>query len=372
MKKKILFLINTLSCGGAEKVLLDTVNNLPCEEFDITLQTIKNIGVFQNQINNCVRYKTICKKGFLGTVFYFILRFILPAKYVYDKYIKDDYDIEVAFLEGMPTKIISYSTNDKAKKIAWVHTDFMTSFQSKFAYRSYKENKLAYERFDKIACVSDDVKDKFIERFGKEMEAKTKTVYNIFLDEEIKRKGDERLNNVDHKYSIIVSCGRLCKQKAFDRLLRIHKKLLDEGIKQYLWIVGGGPLRSKYEEYIEKNKLESTVILWGFQSNPYKYIKEADLFVCSSIAEGYSTVITESVVLKTPVISVDVAGAREPKDFSRCYRVVDNNEESLYEEIKEILLNKEELEKAKDYTELISGNFKKEDYLKKIISFLGE
>lgn len=367
---RILFLINTLRGGGAEKTLINLVNNLPGNQYDITVQTIDNSGVYISQLNSNIHYKTINnKKGFIRKVFNHILTFNLSAKWIYNTFIKSDYDVEIAFMEGLPTKIISASTNQKTTKIAWVHTDLMNYFDSSAVYKNVEENKKAYQKFDKIACVSEDCKRKFIERFG-DFGDKLQTVYNVILDDDIRKKGNEKLDGIKHDYPIVISCGRLCEQKGFDRLLRVHKKLIDGGIKHYLWIVGDGNLRSDFENYIKENNISDTVFMWGFQPNPYKYMKNADLFVCSSVAEGYSTVVTESVVLGIPVLSTNVAGANEPKENPRSYRVVENNEESLYEGLKLILTNPKELEKAKQYTKNISKAFTKEKYLCEIIALI--
>lgn len=369
---RILFLINTLRGGGAEKVLVDLINNMPHDVYDITIHTIDNTGVYLDHLSKDVKYKTINrKKGFIRWFFNHILTFNLPAKRIYKKYINDNYDIEIAFLEGLPTKIIAASTNKTAKKIAWVHTDLMRYFESAVVYKNYEENRKSYQCFDKIACVSEDVKQKFIERFG-DIGDKVQTVYNIVLDDEIRDKGMEDLGDFKHDYPIIVGCGRLCEQKGFDRLLRIHKRMLDENIKHYLWIVGDGDLRPQLEEYIKANNLLNTVTLLGFQLNPYKYIKNADLFICSSIAEGYSTVVTESAVLGTPIISTDVAGSKEPYEYPRCFKVVENNEESLFVAIKQVLVDKVQLSKAREYTKKAADYLKKEILLQKLIKFIGD
>lgn len=367
---KVLFLINTLLGGGAEKVLVDFVNNLPADKYDVTVQTIDNAGGYIDKLNKNIHYRTINKKkGLFRKIFLHLLTFNLSAKWIYKTFVKLDYDVEIAFLEGLPTKIIAASTNDKAKKIAWVHTDVLNFFDSSMVYKNEEENKKAYQRFDKIACVSEDGKQKFMERFG-DFGDKVEAVYNIILDDEIRKKGSEKLDGVKHDYPIVVSCGRLCEQKGFDRLLRIHEKLIEEGIKHYLWIVGEGELRPQFENFITENHLADTVTLCGFQSNPYKYMQNADLFVCSSVAEGYSTVVTEAVVLGIPVLSTDVAGAHEPKETPRCYKVVDNNEESLYEALKLMLTSPDELERARQYTKEISNSFTKEKSLEGMTDFI--
>ena len=124
MKKRILFLINTLNGGGAEKVLVDTVNNINPDKFDVTLCTLSDRGIYQNSLKEHVNYKSIdgiFKNKIIKKFFRLFIFRLLSDKYIYRLFIKDNYDVEIAFLEGKPTKILSYSNN--SNKIAWVHLD---------------------------------------------------------------------------------------------------------------------------------------------------------------------------------------------------------------------------------------------------------
>ena len=142
-KQKILFLIHTLQIGGAEKVLINLVNGMDKKRYDITVMTVINTGAFRKNLDKNIHYKTIFDIKFLnknkrtkkdsntsGNLFDKTskLKNIFAAMYkwfwrnvnckkIYNKYVKDDYDIEVAFLEGVASKIIANSTNEKAKKI---------------------------------------------------------------------------------------------------------------------------------------------------------------------------------------------------------------------------------------------------------------
>lgn len=370
--KKILFLIPTLRTGGAEKVLVDLVNALPKNKYEITLQTVIDDGPNKNRVLNHIKYKTIITNPgtLLAKIKTVLLYKILSPRFIYNQYIKGDYDIEVAFLEGIATKLIAHSTSAKSKKIAWVHTDLINMFGSNNVYKNLEENANCYEKFDRIACVSDMVKHSFISRFG-ELSNDVKTIYNLIPSKEILVKGKENIGVYNHDFPILVSCGRFTKEKGFDRLLRIHKRLLDEGMKHYLWLIGDGILREEFEKYIEENELTKTVRLFGYQDNPYKYISKADLFVCSSISEGYSIVISEAVVLGVPVISTNVAGALEPIEHPRCYKVVDNNEESLYIELESILKNPTRMKTAKDFTMINTKYLNEEIQLQNIINFIG-
>ena len=282
--KKVLFLITTLNSGGAEKVLVDTVNALPSDSFSITVQTIYNEGFYRDKLDPSITYKTIVnhKDKFLDRIKLKFIYKVMSPKYVYQKYVKDDYDIEIAFLEGMPTRIIANSSNPHSKKIAWVHTDVVEYFGCNKDYSSITEQEECYSRFNKIVCVSESVRDRFCKKFSSVTD-KTYTIYNLILGDRIKNLAEDLIENVHHDYPILMGCGRLCEQKGFDRLLHIHKRLIDSGINNYLWIVGDGALKGRFETYIDENNLNKSVTLWGFQSNPYKYIRQADLFVCSSL-----------------------------------------------------------------------------------------
>ena len=119
-------------------------------------------------------------------------------------------------------------------------------------------------------------------------------------------------------------------------------KLNKDNIKYELWILGEGWARPKLEELIDKYNLTNVKLL-GFKENPYKYIKQGDLFVCSSINEGFSLVIAEAMILGLPVISTNCSGPNELLNFGEYGYMVENNEEALYKGLKEIISNDEKL-----------------------------
>lgn len=370
MKKKVLFLITTLNNGGAEKALVDIVNALPESEYDITIQTIIDGGPQLNRVKNGINYKQIynIKNKVLSKIINEIIKFF--PRLIYKKYIKNGYDIEIAFLEGKPTKLISYSTENKSEKIAWIHTDLKEYYDSGKDYLTLSENKKSYAQFDKIACVSEDVKKAYIEKFNNSSE-NVQVIYNVVDSEAINRMSYETVvEENDETVPIVMACGRLCEQKGFKRLIDIHGRLIREEIAHKLWIVGDGPDRNKLENHIRISLLENTVKLWGFQNNPYKFMKKSDLFVCSSIAEGYSTVVTEAVLLGVPVLSVDVAGAKEPLSCPRCNMVVDNEDDALYEGLKFVLTNPQTLKQYQHEQFEKRNNFEKGKLIKNIIEFL--
>lgn len=361
--KKVLFLIGALDVGGAEKVLIDTVNSLDSMQYEITVQALFDTPDQKKKLKDHIRYKAIIRRqsGLLRKIAAKLLFYILDTKFVYNLYVRDDYDYEIAFLEGLPTKVLSHSTDKKSKKIAWVHIDLQNFPDSYHAFGSEKKEADAYNRFDKIFCVSKAVEEAFVSKYA--VTTKVNTLYNVLDDEEIVKMSEEEVMLPTDIRPCFISVGRLCKQKGYDRLLRIHKKLLEEGFIHSLLIVGDGPLRAQLEKYIKEHNLEQTAFLLGYQSNPYKYMRRADLFVCSSYAEGFSTVISESVLCGTPVLATDVAGNREPEEIPRCSVIAENDEAALYGSLRTVLQLPESLVRYREELQARQNFFKKESLI---------
>ncbi len=357
---KILFFINTLGVGGAESVLVETVNSLDKEKYDITVQTITDTGPCKQKLAPHIRYKSIirCKNPVLYSIWIQILFRLCGAKFMYRFFVKEDYDYEIAFLEGWPTKVISCSTNRKGKKIAWVHTDLCAFPDSYRAYGSEQKEENAYRKFDKVFCVSECARLALKKKYNLD-ESRLGVVYNIIDEQAIREKAKEEIHLKSVTRPVFISVGRLIPQKGYERLLRIHRRLIHEGLSHTLLILGDGPQREMLDRYICENNLSDTARLLGYQPNPHKYVSKADVFICSSVAEGYSTAVTEAVICGVPVVSTDVAGAREPWDAPRCSIIIDNDEDALYHTLKELLAHPEKLETLRQNTQQRISNLTK-------------
>ena len=328
---KILFFIDNLSGGGAEKVLIDLVNAMDKSRFGITVQTLypdKNAS----RLGSGIKYKCCYKSA--GIFNRYRMRLETALGLTYRFHIKDDYDIECAYLECGATKIIAGSTNKKAKKLAWLHCDIrhrdwdLDSFVNK--------NAKWYKKFDRVVCVSETVKKSFIESFGNVAQADV--LYNVVNDTDIIEKSGDPLPNdaVKRKFTAVL-VGRMNTQKRIGRLLRAQRKLLDEGFDFDVWIVGEGPERQKLEAEIKALSLEDHAFLFGFRKNPYPFMKAADLLVCSSIYEGFSTFITEGLIHGKPILTTDVSGMRELLGDSEYGLIVPNDDDAFYEGLKRML-----------------------------------
>ena len=365
MKKSVLFFIESLAGGGAEKVLATLVSHIDMTKFDVTVLTVVKTGVYVEEVEkHCKLLSMLPNDAELTSPLQRIqyrlnYKFIYsaPAKMVYRRYIHQRYDVEVAFVEGFATKLMAASTNPDSKKLAWVHTDMGKNPYADMYYRSLDEEREAYRRFSSIVSVSKSVKETFERKFG--VKDTTCVIYNPVDSAEIIRKADafhvEKNTDCVH----LISIGRLTRQKGYDRLIAALASARNREIPYHLWILGEGGDRGKLERMILDNNMEDKVSLLGFQQNPYPWIAAADMFVCSSRAEGYSLAIAEAMVLGKPIISVDCSGPNELLDYGKYGVLISNTDESLEKEMHRLLAGETDLQrlrklsqKRKDFFEL--------------------
>jgi len=366
---KVLFLIPNLAGGGAERVLVNLVNNMDSNQFDITVQTLFDVGNNKQYLNSNIKYKYIFKKSFRGNIHF--LKLFSP-KYLARKFIKEEYDIAISYLEGPTTRIVSGIQNSATKKVNWVHTE-LTKKQLTRSYRNFKEFAKSYKKYDTSVFVSRTGKDAFEK--ATHLSRNHVVKYNTVEVDQIKEKSLEDIANVEYngnKFNLI-TVGRLIELKGYDRLLPIFNDLVSENKELHLYILGEGHLEQKIDKYIKENNLDDNVTMLGYKDNPYKYVKQADLFVCSSYAEGFSTAVTESLLVGTPVITTRVSGMEEMLGSNNEYGlIVDNEEEALYEGLKTILNDKKILDYYKKKAEERASFFDTEKTVKEVEKLLLE
>lgn len=332
---KVLFLINTLGGGGAERVLVNLVNNMDRSRFDITVKTMFHGGVNQKRLDPTVRY--VCKKAplFRGIAKVFCF---LPASWLYRYFVgEESYDVLVAYMHGAPTKVIVGCKDPRVKKVTWLHTGdpahstfFDFWFQKKTAFA-------AYASCDAVVGISETVRDAFSDYTG--ITDNMTLVYNTNDIVRIMEQAQEDAAlPFDKTRPLFCSVGRAVREKGYDRLIDAAVRLYAEGYRFDLAIVGDGNQFSALKEQVAQANAASYIHLLGFRDNPYPVMKEADMFVCSSRQEGFSTVIAESMILGTPVMATEVSGVRETLGANDEYgMVVANSGEGVYDGLKRVL-----------------------------------
>lgn len=342
--KKLLFIINTLGCGGAERAMLNLFETLDSEEYDISLFVLTGQGELSRELPKNVRLlnknysnvsvltkegrkllmRSVLRAGIGKGMFfrraYYLLRNlfnmlknrkILPDKLFWRLLadgapkIKDEYDFAVAYLEGGATYYVADYVKAK-KKAAFVHIDYLKAGYS-------RELDLdCYEKFDRIFTVSDEVKCHFLEVYP-EYECKTSVFNNILNQTKIRETADrgEGFDDGFNGYRIL-TVGRLTSQKRYDIAIEAMKALKEKCSMPIRWyVLGEGELRESLEQQIKDYGLENDFILMGVKNNPYPYYKECDLYVHATEFEGKSIAIQEAQTLGKTILATDCSGNRE-------------------------------------------------------------
>ncbi|ROI03778.1 glycosyltransferase [Kaistella haifensis] len=348
-KKKILIRIGSLRHGGAEKVLATFLKNLPDDKYEIDLLLNLYSGKYLSEIPSWInvlylnkgemittnRLQDIPVKAFRVMYQFFLKKF---PKLLYATILKNKkYDIEFAAIHGFRDEILN-SPLKNSKKIVWIHNDLR-----KTHFHNYTDNEIRkFFGFDKIMVISQHIQKDF-ESLAKNEDEKSRIVrvYNPLDTEEILQKAGREKEEVPNAVPIFVSVGTVFPQKGFDRLLKVHQKLLEEGFNHRLKIVGDG-----YDfENIKKLKSDLGVVdtadMTGFTDNPYPHFRNADFFVLSSRYEGFPTVLFEAITLKKKIIATEVSGVREMLENGKLGLIVENSEQGIYDGMKKALENPE-------------------------------
>lgn len=331
---KILFYIPGLTEGGAEKVLRNLVNNMDQSQFDITVQTYTACDPGE-YLADGIHYKAInyCKSAVGKKLFSLFYRFMAELDLAYPMWIKGNYDIEVAYLETGATKVIAQSTNKNAVKVAWVHCDLS---KKEGMTTSVDKVRKQYRRFDHIVCVSKGVEDGFRRLYGADFP--TLVLNNVIDEDEIYQKVKAPVEwNVDPAEKQLLAVGRLTQQKNFSYLISTCCKLWADGCRFHLTILGEGPERESLERQVKESGMESVIELKGFVDNPYPYMKQADMIVCSSRYEGISTVVQEALLLGKVVVTTPCTGMKELLGNSESGLIAEETEDGLYYSLKKLI-----------------------------------
>lgn len=381
-KKKILIRIGSLRHGGAEKVLLNFLKNIPQEKYEIDLLLNLNSGKYLSEVPSWIKVFYLMKGEMLTSnhirilpqkIFRVLYEKLLKKfpKILYQKILKNKkYDVEFAAIHGFRDEILN-SPIKTSKKIIWIHNDLR-----KTQFHHYTDSEIRkFFGFDKILVISKQIENDFLSLVQNDsQQKKIERIYNPLDTQEVIKKSQSSISVFDKnpKVPIFLAVGTIFPQKGFDRLIQVHHQLIQEGFLHQIFIIGDGYDMENIQQLIKDLKVENSVKMLGFISNPYPYFHQADFFILSSRYEGFPTVLFEAITLKKNIIATEVSGAREMLEDGQLGLIVENSENGIKQGMKKAILGDEIFDdfqkKLKDY----NPPFTLENSVKKIMKIIDE
>lgn len=328
---RLFIVANNLAGGGAEKLLIMLLNVLKPPTYSVDLLLIKNKGVYLDAIPQHVRMKTMLDVT-NGNQPFPTEPAVLEA--YCREHIPSYYDVEIAFLEGPPTKLIAHHANTRAYKIAWVHTDLQNVHWTYAYYHSDDEERSTYKLFDEIVFVSEGAQQAFFQRFG--LRSKPCMVITNPTDiADIQNKANAF--QVQTYPFCFCTVGSLCARKGQSRLLHSMGRLFAEGFRFHLNLVGDGDTRKFLQELANLLNIKRYVHFIGFQINPYPFMAHCDVILSSSLSEGFPLVLCEALCLQKPIIATKCVGNSDVLHDGSFGMLVDNTEEGISQGMRQVL-----------------------------------
>lgn len=404
MKKKILFVINTMGRAGAEKCLMSMLKYMDKEKYDISLFSVINRGEMFDYVPEGVKIlnenpcsesvldkkakrelaKIILKNGFRHGYFFkeagYLRKVIsyqrktggVDFKKLFWKLLSDhaprqeeQYDLAVAYIQGAATYYVMDHVRAK-KKITFLHNEFIDSGYCPELEEAY------YEQADGIYCVSRSICDHFAEIYPK-MADKMDVFYNLLDVEDIRTKSLEKdgmsaLFQKKQGETILLTAARLAPVKAYDLAVPALSLVRKQGYNVKWYVLGDGPEKDEIKRMIREYGLEDSFILLGAHKNPYPYMAECDIYVQATRYEGCCTSISEAVILGKPVIASDCDGNKEQLTRYETGILVALNSEDIARGIIQVVSDKELQEKMVAQANM--DDFDPHNSLKRIYQYL--
>lgn len=323
-RKKILFVIPEYSIGGTNTSLANLLSLIDHERYDVSILSLYEDGtehfkslfrpyIIRKSLLYTLVHDNVVTRKFMGLCLKFSKKASWEWIYRYEAWRisrKHHFDVVIAFQEGLAT---TFSASLSAtQRIAWVQCDFPHSVYN----RRIPSVIDTYLKYDDIVCVSKITAENMKAYLAGE-DVPVTFLYNTLNTEAIKHKGNAVKNCYTKGMFNIVSVGRLSSIKCFNLIPKMAAEIRTVAGNCFRWyIVGEGADRKRIEEEVRKHDVGDCVVLLGAKDNPYPFLREADLYVCTSESESFSYTIAEAKILHTPVLSNNFPVAYEVLDDS--------------------------------------------------------
>jgi glycosyltransferase involved in cell wall biosynthesis len=365
MKKKILFVMNNLNCGGAEKALVSLLQVMDYSKYDVDVLLLKKEGLFLDKLPTEVNllpspkemlyFDSPLKDALISSLLRFrwdIAFSRIALVYVFKteknrnvreqkmwkflslclKKVDKKYDVAIGYLQKTPT----YFCADKVqatKKFSYFLNDYDKLQMDVTIDAAYFKN------FKNIVADSEECKNVLIKNFP-QFEDKFTVQKNIVSPKMINKLANEKIDDFPEGFKLI-SVGRLSYQKGYDLAIHACKIIADKGLNFKWYILGNGEERDSLFSLINDLQLNDYFVFLGIRENHYPYVKQADVFVHTSRFEGFGIVIAEAKILNKPIVLTDFNVAKSHIKSEYNGLVCEMNPESIANSLERLILDKE-------------------------------
>ena len=375
MKKKLLIHNGNISIGGQEKMLMEFLNILDSKKYEILLLIEENNGKrndYIDRIPKWIDYKFLTTEEFMNKIEKYQSSKNFLEKLYYSHLLKlkkkislkelkkylNFSDIIIDYDMGLLRNLHKINLQNK-KIIGWSHAGSGELLRKK----QKREN---VNKYDCIVTINETMKNGYLKNYNNKEVVK---IYNFLDFDLIEKKAEEKLEKDYGKY--IISVGSLTENKNHKLLINAFKILKDKyKVSEKLLIAGEGRKRENLEKQIRELNLENDVLLLGQKENPYKYIKNSELYILPSKSEGFSLTLVEAMYLQKMIISTHNNGSEELVKENKYGVLIENNANEMAEKINYYLENKDERKKYEELGYERAKDFSKENGKKVIEEFI--
>ncbi|HAT4255319.1 glycosyltransferase [Clostridium perfringens] len=359
--KKIAIVTRCIIAGGIEKALISMINSIDRSKYKITIFVMAKGGEFEKFISGNIEiipiygYEKTTKEKIINNIkegniinavkilFYTYIALNSRPGYEQEKYLakilpkhKEGYDLAIAYHVPASFPVIYVINHLNARnKVGWIHSDATKYKKQIDKYYDY------YKKFNKIYLVSKEGKEKFIGLYP-DLSRKSEVFHNIISRDEIINLSQKGSGFRDKFKGIrILTVGRITHEKGHILIPEICKKLIDNKYNIRWYCIGDGDKRDELQEQINNYNLDNIVHLLGVKTNPYKYMKECDIYVQPSKEEGYCITIAEAKCLSKPIIFTNVTGAEEQIKHGKTGFIAEFDIDSIYKYLVKLIDDRE-------------------------------
>lgn len=371
-KIKVLFRLRSLEMGGVPRVVLDLLRNLPKDKFEFTLMLNLYQGELVKEIPADLKVIVVEKGKEQMSSNSFVQKMQLIWRRlkleVYDRFpsilyalkVPEKYDIEVSPGYAEFDMVLN-SPNKNSRKIGWFHTDVGYDKDQKRVLSRIEKMK----HFDFMIFGSKQTRQ-VIDDLYQVKYPKSTVIYNVIKVDEVLKKAELFEHSYETALPVFSSMGRLHHRKGYHTLMKVHKRLLEDGFHHKIAVIGGGNEMENLKNQQKELAVENSFLLLDSQTNPYPYIKASDYFILPTQSESYPLVIGEVMCMRKPIISTNVGGIAEMIEDGVDGVLIQYDEDEMYQAMKSFLTNPELVNKIIQGTSTASTKFDENEIYRQV------